>query len=100
MVRELLRGGVCVCVCVCVCMCVCVCVCASVMKLCSDTQLHLILCGPMDCSPPGSSIHEILLARILEWGCHLLLQEIFQTQESNPALAGTFATWKAHDEIS
>ena len=26
------------------------------------------LCHPMDCSPPGSSVHGILLARILEWG--------------------------------
>ena len=25
------------------------------------------LCDPMDCSPPGSSIHGILKARILEW---------------------------------
>ena len=25
------------------------------------------LCGPMDCSPPGSSAHGILQARILEW---------------------------------
>ena len=25
------------------------------------------LCGPMDCNPPGSSIHGILQARILEW---------------------------------
>ena len=24
------------------------------------------LCNPMDCSPPGSSVREILLARILE----------------------------------
>ena len=24
-------------------------------------------CGPMDCSLPGSSVHEILQARILEW---------------------------------
>ena len=24
-------------------------------------------CNPMDCSPPGSSVHEILQARILEW---------------------------------
>ena len=27
----------------------------------------LTLCDPMDCSPPGSSVHEILQARILEW---------------------------------
>ena len=26
------------------------------------------LCDPMDCSPPGSSVHGILQARILEWG--------------------------------
>ena len=25
------------------------------------------LCDPVDCSPPGSSVHEILQARILEW---------------------------------
>ena len=25
------------------------------------------LCGPMDCIPPGSSVHGILQARILEW---------------------------------
>ena len=33
----------------------------------SVTQLCLILCHPMNCSPPGSSVHEILQARILEW---------------------------------
>ena len=27
----------------------------------------LTLCDPVDCSPPGSSIHGILQARILEW---------------------------------
>ena len=30
----------------------------------SDTQSRLPLCNPMDCSPPGSSVH----GRILEWG--------------------------------
>ena len=25
------------------------------------------LCNPMDCSPPGSSVHAISQARILEW---------------------------------
>ena len=28
---------------------------------------HVQLCDPMDCSPPGSSIHGIFQARILEW---------------------------------
>ena len=26
------------------------------------------LCNPIDCSLPGSSVHEILQARVLEWG--------------------------------
>ena len=30
-------------------------------------QLCLTLCDPVDYSPPGSSVHEILQARILEW---------------------------------
>ena len=30
-------------------------------------QSCLTLCDPMDCSPPGSSIHGILQARVLEW---------------------------------
>ena len=31
-------------------------------------QSCLTLCAIMDCSPPGSSVHGILQARILEWG--------------------------------
>ena len=30
-------------------------------------QLCPTLCDPMDCSPPGSSVHGILQARIPEW---------------------------------
>ena len=26
-----------------------------------------LFCDPMDCNPPGSSVHEISQARILEW---------------------------------
>ena len=39
----------------------CVCVCVLVMLS------HVQLCNAMDCSPPGSSVHGILQARILEW---------------------------------
>ena len=28
---------------------------------------HLTLCDPMNCSPPGSSVHGILQTRILRW---------------------------------
>ena len=38
----------------------------------------------MDCSPPGSSVHGISQAKILELSCHFLLQRIFPTQGSNP----------------
>ena len=30
-------------------------------------QSHLTLCNPQDCSPPGSFVHAIFQARILEW---------------------------------
>ena len=33
----------------------------------SAAQLCLTLCDPMNCSPPGSCVHGILQARILEW---------------------------------
>ena len=38
------------------------------------------LSNPMDCSPPGSSVHGIFQARVLEWGAiafsHVLLVEL------------------------
>ena len=37
------------------------------MCVCEVAQSCLTLCDPVDCSPPGSSIHGILQARILEW---------------------------------
>ena len=35
--------------------------------VCLVAQLCPTLCDPMDCSPPGSSVHGISQARILEW---------------------------------
>ena len=34
---------------------------------CLVVQLCPTLCNPMDCSPPGSCLHGIFQARILEW---------------------------------
>ena len=34
---------------------------------CSGAKSCPALCDSMDCSPPGSSVHGILQARILEW---------------------------------
>ena len=36
-------------------------------KMCSVAQSCPTLCNPMYCSPPGSSVHGIVQARILEW---------------------------------
>ena len=36
--------------------------------MCVHAQLCPILCHPIDCSPPDSSVHGIFQARILEWG--------------------------------
>ena len=40
------------------------------------------LWDPMDCSPPGSSVHA-RLGKNTGVGCHALLQGIFPTQGSN-----------------
>ena len=44
------------------------------------------LCDPMDCSPPGSSVHRILQAKVTGVGYHFLLQVIFGTLGLNPRL--------------
>ena len=36
-------------------------------SMCLVAQSCLTLCDPMDCSPPGSSVHEDVQARILKW---------------------------------
>ena len=41
------------------------------MKVKSESEVvqsFLTLSDPMDCSPPGPSIHGIFQARVLEWG--------------------------------
>ena len=54
------------------------------------------LSDPMDCSPPGSSVHEILQARILEW---VAMPFSMEWTHDSPALAGSFftisASWEA-----
>ena len=67
-------------------------------------QSYLTLCDPMDCSPPGSSVHEDSPGRNTGVGCHALLHGIFPTQGSNlhllcllhwSAFSITSATWEA-----
>ena len=42
--------------------------CMKVKSQSEVTQSCSTLCDPMDCSLPGSSIHGIFQARVLEWG--------------------------------
>ena len=60
-------------------------------------QLRLILCDSMDCSPPGSSVHGILQATILEWVAMSSSRGsshpgIKPTSPASPALASKFFT--------
>ena len=50
-------------------------------------QLYLTVCiDPMDCSPPGSSVHGDSPGKNTGVCWHALLQGIFSTQGSNPGL--------------
>ena len=54
--------------------------CKSAMLI---AQLWPTVCYPMDCSPPGFSVHGVLQARILEWIAILFLLGIFPTWGSS-----------------
>ena len=46
-------------------------------------QLCPTLCDPLDCSPPGSTVHGILQVRTLEWVAIPFSRGIFLTEGSN-----------------
>ena len=76
----------------------CLCVCPRLLQLCS------ILCDPMDRSLPGSSIHGISQARILEWlpfpfAGGLPNLGIEPMSSVSPTLAGRFFTYWATKEV-
>ena len=54
------------------------------MKVKSLSRVHL--CDPVDCSLPGSTVHGILQARILEWVAISFSRGSSLTQGSNPSL--------------
>ena len=75
---------------------ICACVFAKLFQLC------LALCDPVDCSPPGSSVHGILQARILEQVAMPSSRGSSQPRDRIhvSCIAGRFfatrATWEAH----
>ena len=56
------------------------------VHICSVAQSCSTLCDPMDYTPPGSSVHGIFQARILEWVAisyptgHLIIQTLFKVR--------------------
>ena len=60
--------------------------CAKLLQSC------LTLCDPMDCSPPGSSVHGILQPRILEW-----VTILFSRGSYNPGVEPRSPVWPTRD---
>ena len=87
---------VCVCVSVCVSLCVCLCVCVSVCVSAQSLSHVQLFVTSWTCNPPGSSVHEIFQASILE-DCHFLLLDLpspglAPMYLGSPALVGRFFT--------
>ena len=57
--------------------------CTYCCVVCLVSQSCPTLCDPMDCSPPGSSVHGDSRGKNPGVGCHALLQGIFPTQGLN-----------------
>ena len=69
--------------------------------LCLVVQSCPILWDPVDCSPPGSSVHGDSLGKNTRVGCHDLLQGIFPAQGSNPGLlhCRQILYWQSHQGL-
>ena len=60
------------------------CMCYITCAVLAQSLSRAFLCNPMDCSPPGSSVHGIFQTRMV---FHTFLQGIVLTQGSNPSPA-------------
>ena len=63
--------------------CLRACVCTKLLRSC------LILCEPVNCSPPGSSVHGSLQARVLEWAAKLPSRGSSQPKDRNCISCGS-----------
>ena len=73
--------------------CVCLCVCAHAYARAQSLR-RVRLCDPMDCSPPGSSVHGTSQAKILEWAAMPSSRGPSQSRDQTPVshIAGRFFT--------
>ena len=62
------------------------------------TQSCLTLHDPMDCSLPGSSIHGIFQARVLEWGA-IAFSELCASNGMDLTEAEDIKKWQEYREL-
>ena len=72
------------------------------LSMCSVCKARLTLCNCMDWSPPGSSVHGIFQARILEWVAISSSGDVPNPgmEPASPALAGWFFITEPHGEAN
>ena len=63
--------------------------------VCAQLLSRVRVCGPLDHSPAGSSVHGISQARRLEWVSASSSRGIFRAQQWNPCLL-CLSPWQAH----
>ena len=74
----------------------------TMLMLVLVTQSCPTLCDSMDCSPPGSSVHGILQARILEWVAIPFSRGSLWTRDWNPAsctVGRFFILWATREAL-
>ena len=70
------------------------------MKVKSEREVAqscLTLSDPMDCSLPGSSIHGIFQARVLEWGAIAVSKVTLPHLKTPPSPSGCFSVSRAEE---
>ena len=71
--------------------------------LCLVTQLCPSLCDPMDCSPPGFSVHGILQVRILQWVVMPFSRGSSQSRDRTQVFhtaGGFFTIWATREDMT
>ena len=67
--------------------------CMKVKRESEVAQLCPTCSNPMDCSLPGSSVHGIFQAWILEWGCHCLITQPNTCGYSLMTRTSSYGSW-------
>ena len=81
--------------------CHCLLQCVKVKSESEVAQSCLTLSDPMDCSPPGSSVHGSFQARVLEWGANAFSDTLSWIKPNMPLLLTdekylNFSSWKSY----